>query len=201
MWLDHPWGHLLARSIQCIKFRNFQANGSRDIEWTTFSHKSFDLDLWPCDLTIKGVIYLLEASSVSSLDTFKQTGQEILNGQHLLIDQQFDRNLWPCDLKINQGHLLPRGIHCSKSANSQPKGSKDIERSSLSLQTNRSTERCKTICPLFPKGCIKITSNIKNGHTIDYILKLYIYLTKGYDRNLSSIWNLKIISNRSHIPS
>ena len=34
--------------------------------------------------------------------------------------------LWPCDLKINRGHghLLPRGIHCTKLDNFQAKGRK-----------------------------------------------------------------------------
>ena len=51
-------------------------------------------------------------------------------------------------------YLLSTGIHFTKFGNFQAKGSKDIDWASLSLQTHRPTDRCKTICPLFSNGGI-----------------------------------------------
>ena len=42
-------------------------------------------------------------------------------------DQQFDLHLWPRDLNIIMGHLLSRGIQCTKFGNFPVKGSTDIE--------------------------------------------------------------------------
>ena len=70
------------------------------------------------------VIYLLEASSAPGLGTFQQRGKG---------DQQNDFDLWSCDLKINRKHLISRDIHCTQFCNFQAKGSKDIERTLLSL--------------------------------------------------------------------
>ena len=60
-------------------------------------------------------------------------------------------------MKINRGHLISVGIHSIKFGNFQAEGSKDIEQTSLGLQTDdRPTKSCRTIFPLFSKDSIKI---------------------------------------------
>ena len=54
---------------------------------------------------------MLKASTVPSLVTFKQRGQDILSRQNFIIDLQFDLDLWSCDFKINRSHILPRDIN------------------------------------------------------------------------------------------
>ena len=98
-----------------------------------FQDHQFDLDLWPCVLKFNMGHLLSISSTVPSLATFHQRGQEILNRRHLYKDQQFD--LGPCDLKINRGHLISRGIHCTKFGNFQMMESKDIEWTLLGPQT------------------------------------------------------------------
>ena len=136
--LNIYWGNLLSRGIHCTKFNNFQAKGSRDSKNDFYKDQQFDLDLWPCDLNINRVIYSLVTSTVPSLETFEQRGQEILSGHHFYEEQKFDLDLWLCDLWVNREHLLPRGIHCTKFGNFQAKNLKEIEWTSLGLQTNRS---------------------------------------------------------------
>ena len=68
----------------------------------------------------------------------------------------FDLDLWTGDLKINRDHLLIKGNPCTKFGIDQVKGSKDIEWTTLGLQTDRPIERptdsWKTICPLYQGG-------------------------------------------------
>ena len=92
-----------------------------------------------------GKIYSLGETFEPSLATFKQRDQNTLSG-YLFKNHQYDLDLWPCDLKIKREHPFSRGIQCTKFGNSQAKGSKDIEQTSLGLQS------CKTICLLFFKG-------------------------------------------------
>ena len=70
--------------------------------------------------------------------------------------QWFDLDLWTCVLKINSDHQLIGSNPCTKFGIDQMKGSKDIKRTTLGLQTDRPTYRpsdsCKTICPLFQGG-------------------------------------------------
>ena len=58
--------------------------------------------------------------------------------------------------KINRDHLLIEGNPCTEFGIDQLKASKDIERTTHGLQTDRPTYRatdsCKTICPLFQEG-------------------------------------------------
>ena len=122
-------GHLLARCIHCTKFKNFPVKRVKKC-WANniFSNtSSLTLHLWPCNLKINRVIYSLGASTVPSLTTPKQMGQKILSRKHFFKDQQFNLDLWPCALKVNRGHLLPRGINCTRFGNFQAKGSRDIE--------------------------------------------------------------------------
>ena len=58
---------------------------------------------------------MLEASTVPNLDTYQRRGEKLLTGIYSYKDQQSD--LRPCDMKMNRGHLLPRGIHCTKCGN------------------------------------------------------------------------------------
>ena len=116
-----------------------------------------------------GIIYSLRATPAPSLVLIKWRGQKILSGQHSGLrkvgwEECFDLDLWTCDLKINRDHLLIKGNPCTKFGIDQVKGSKDIEQTTLGLQTDRPTYRptnrptyrptdsCKTICPLFQGG-------------------------------------------------
>ena len=58
-------------------------------------------------------------------------------------------------------HLLIEGNPCTKFGIDQVKGSKDIERTTLGLQTDRPTDSCKTICPLFQGGHKNRRKNVK----------------------------------------
>ena len=67
---DHMTWKLLSGGIRCIKFSNFQVNGSKYTERTTSSLiLTFDHVTWKSI----GVIYLLKASTVPSLVTLKQS--------------------------------------------------------------------------------------------------------------------------------
>ena len=50
------------------------------------------------------------------------------------------------------------------------KGSKDIERNTLGLQTNRQTDSCKTIRPLFQEGH-KNNYQVLWGYVVQQFLK------------------------------
>ena len=64
----------------------------------------------------------------------------------------FDLDLWTCDLKINRDHLFIEGNLCAESGIDQVKGSEDIVRTTLGLQTDRPIDSCKIICLLFKRG-------------------------------------------------
>ena len=56
-------------------------------------------------------------------------------------EEWFDLDLWTCDLKINRDHLLIEGNPCTKFGIDQVKGSNDIDRTRLGLQTDRPTNQ------------------------------------------------------------
>ena len=128
MWPESD-NRVLARCIHCTKFKNFPVKRVKKC-WAN------NLHLWPCNLKINRVIYSLGASTEPSLTTSKQRGQKILSKKHFFKDQQFNLDLWPCDLKVNRGHLLPRGINCTRFGNFQAKGSRDIEWTTFFSKTN-----------------------------------------------------------------
>ena len=128
-------------------------------------YEQFDLNLCPCDLNI----YFLGASTVLRLGTFQRRCQEILSGQHFFKDQQFDLDLRPCELNINRGCLILRGIKCTKFGNFQAKGSKDVERPLLGLESD------KLNCSLFFKvGDIKMKM-AEIVIRLIYLFEFYVY--------------------------
>ena len=72
---------------------------------------------------------MVQNSGLSSLK--KQNLSEVKN------KEWFDLDLLTCDLEINRDHLLIEGNPCTKIGSNQVKGSKDIERTTLGLQTER----------------------------------------------------------------
>ena len=65
-------------------------------------------------------------------------------------EEWFDLDLWTCDLKINGDHLLIEGNPCTKFGIDQILGQQtDIP---TDRHTDRPTDSCKTICPLFQGG-------------------------------------------------
>ena len=80
---------------------------------------------------------------------------EFLN--HLMILntrlEWFDLDLLTCDLKIKRDHLLIKGNPCTEFGIDKVKGSKDIKRTTLGLQTNRPTDRqLQNNMPPFSRG-------------------------------------------------
>ena len=72
-----------------------------------------------------------------------------------------DLDLQTCDLKINRDHQLIEHNPCTKFGIDQVKGSKDIERTTLGLHTDRHTDRptdrptvAKQYAPFFKGGII-----------------------------------------------
>ena len=87
----------------------------------------------------------------------------------------FDLDLSTCDPKINRDHLLIGRNPCTKFGIDQVMGSKDIERTTLGLQTDKPTDRrtnrptiAKQYAPLFKAGIkiimvkFEITTNNKS---------------------------------------
>ena len=108
------------------------------------------LDLWLCDLTFNRV-YLLWGCKTFPKQVSK--GIKIYKKWTTHCAKEwFDFDLWTCDMKINRDHLLIWRNPCIKFGIDQVNGSKDIERTTLGLQTDRPTDSCKTICPLFQGG-------------------------------------------------
>ena len=112
-------------------------------------HTGYKRDVWPWPLNMWpesiGIIYSLRATLAPSLVLIKWRGQKILSGQHSGLrrvgwEELFDHDLWTCDLKINRDHLLIECNPCTKFGIDQVKGSKDIERTTLGLQTDRPKE-------------------------------------------------------------
>ena len=92
-------------------------------------------------------------------------GQKVLSRIFFFKGQQFHLDLWQCDLKINRGHLLSRGIHCTKFGNFQAKRSKDIEKTSLGLQTDRQVQN--NMLPFYKgghKNMLQLESNCLQIH-------------------------------------
>ena len=65
------------------------------------------------------------------------------------LEEWVDLDLETCDLKINRDNLLIEGNFCTKFGIDQVKGSKDIERTTLGLQTER---QLQNNMPPFPRG-------------------------------------------------
>ena len=72
-----------------------------------------------------------------SLEALMRGSHKILSRQNSYKDLKFDLDLWPCDLKINRQHLISKVSHCTKFDNSQAKGSKDIEWTTLGQQIDK----------------------------------------------------------------
>ena len=100
----------LTKGIHCSKFGNFKAKGWKDIEWTTFVYRLEVLTLTFDHVTWKsiGSIYLLGASTLSSLATFKQSGQTTLSGLRLVY-----RPTRPTNRQV-QNRTFQRGIKSTK---------------------------------------------------------------------------------------
>ena len=115
-----------------------------------------NLDLWLCDLTFTRV-YLLCRSKTCP----KQVNKEL---KFIKWTQEwFDLDLWTCDLKINRDHLIIGRSSCTMFGIDQVKGSKDIERTTHGLQTDRPTV-AKQYAPFFKRG-IKRKSQMLNLKT------------------------------------
>ena len=134
--------HLLIEGNTCTKFGIDQVKGSKDIERTTHSTGKSVLTLTFEHVTWKSlrIIYSLRATSAPSLVLIMWRGQKILSKYTICSKEWFDLDLWTCDLKINRDHLLIEGNLCTKFCFDQVKGSKDIEWTTLGLQTDRPTD-------------------------------------------------------------
>ena len=95
---------------------------------------TFDHVTWK----LKGVTHFLGASVVPCLATSKNQRQKILSGQYFNKDQKYDLGLWP------RKHPL------YKFCNFKATRSKDVDRASLCLQTDRQVQN--NICPFFKGG-------------------------------------------------
>ena len=133
---------LLIEGKFCTKFCNDQVKRSKDIERTTHWAEKSDLTLTFEYVTWKsiGIIYSLRATLAPSLVLIKWWGQKILSRQHAGLRRVVWPWPWTCDLKILRDHLLIEGNPCTKFGIDQVKGSKEIERTTLGLQTNRPTD-------------------------------------------------------------
>ena len=129
---------------------------------------------WKKTSAVIGDIYSLGVSIVTSVETFKQRGQEIFQGRTTFVQNKgrliltFDHVTWklkvvtfflvasvvPCLAtcqKILSGHYFTKTRSMTMWASTvQNLKSKDVDRTSLGL--HRSTDRCKTICARFSKG-------------------------------------------------
>ena len=116
----------------------------------------------------------------------------------------FDLDLWTYDLKINRDHLLIEGNPCTIFGIDQMKGSKDIKRTTLGLQTDRPTDRptyqptdsCKATCPPFLGGH-KYWILLGGGgsipclwifYDVQYILSIYYYWEELETIKLNLCW-------------
>ena len=113
----------------------------------------FDLDLW------SGIIYLLGATHAPSLVLFQWKVKRYWADNAVGWVEWFDLDLWTCDLKINRDHLLIGHNPCTKFGIDQVKWSKDIERATHGLQTDRPTV-AKQYAPFFGGGGIIKRDNI-----------------------------------------
>ena len=92
-------------------------------------------------------------------------------------------------IKINRGHLFPKDMHCTKFGNFQAKGSKDIERTFLGLQTDRPTNMCKTTAPFFWRGHKKSKWPLKCKHYYSMEIGIFLNLNKLESQCLVFGWH------------
>ena len=151
--------NLLIGCNPCIKFGIDQLKGSKDIEQTTHWARKSGMTLTFEHVTWNsiGIIYLLREIPAPSLVLIKWRGQNILSGQHTWLWRVVWPWLWSSDLKINRDHLLIDDNPYIKFGTDQVKGSRDIERTTLGLQTDRLTDRhtdrqLQNNMPLFQGG-------------------------------------------------
>ena len=78
-----------------------------------------------------GNIYSLMPNHWSKFSNHQQGSFKYWSDNIFFKDQQFDLHLWPRGLNIIRGHLLSRGIPCTKFGNFPAKGSTDIEHTSF----------------------------------------------------------------------
>ena len=126
------------------------------------------------------IIYLLKATTAPSFVLIKWRSQKILSGQQ----SGLRRLVWPWPLNIwpeNQfrDHLLIEGISCTKFGIDQMKGSKDIERTTFGLHTDRRptdipTDReLQNNMPPFSRGTLKLYCYIN--------VRTFIFMEMKYD--------------------
>ena len=70
------------------------------------------------------IIFSLKSTNIANILIIKQRVIRSRVDNTWDEDQQFDLDIWTCDLKINRGHLLSKGIYCTKFGNSTIKGVK-----------------------------------------------------------------------------
>ena len=110
-----------------------------------------------CPPWSKILVYFLCRSKMSEAS---RQGIKIYKVYNILGSKEwFGLDLWTCDLKINKDYLLIKRNPCTKFGIEQVKGSKDIERTRLGLQTDIPTDRQtvakRYIGPLSQGGIIK----------------------------------------------
>ena len=121
----------------------------------------FDLDLWACDLKINRdhllnvhnsctkIFEHVTSKSIGAIYSFIQPLHQVwfLSNEGVKNycadntvgwEEWCDLDLWACDFKTNRDYLLIEGNPCTKF--DQVKGSKDIERTTLCIQTDRPTD-------------------------------------------------------------
>ena len=111
---------------QCTWFINYQANGSYNIEWTMVWWRSV---VWPCPCDPKSNMdnFLFKVNQYSKFYNHHAKDHKTRVDNTWDENQQIDLDLWTCDLNINTGHLLSKGISCTKFGNFLSKESSDIE--------------------------------------------------------------------------
>ena len=127
-----------------------------------------------------------------SLVSIKWRGQKILADNILGSKEWFDLDLWTYmyDLNINRDHHWGQPLQQVWGID-QVKGSNDIERTTLDLQTerlttNRPTDSCKTICPFF-KGGKKWKVHVVKDFILNNNKNIYLQLSRYYR---SQFWSL-----------
>ena len=162
MFQEHlcsPWCkiqvYLLCRSKTCTKQ---VTKGLKYIKWTTHWAQKSSLTLTFEHVTWKSIeiIYSLRATPARSMVLIKWRGQKILTEQHTGLR----RVAWPWPLIMWPENQYGSSTHWKQPLHQvwywSSEGSKDIDRTRLGLHTDRHTDRltdsCKIICPLFQRG-------------------------------------------------
>ena len=162
MTFEHVTGihrdHLLIGSNHCTKISIDQVKGSKDIE----RKSGLTLTYEHVTRNSIGIIYSLRATPVPSWYWSSEGVKRYWADNAMGWEEWFDVDLWTYHLKINRDHLLIEGIPCTKFGFDQVKGSKDIERTTLGLQTDwptyQPTDRptiAKQYAPFVKGGIIK----------------------------------------------